>query len=102
LHNNFHEIKYNTPVNYNNGRIIDLKKVTYKLETVSTELNSTCYTLDVDELSILGDDNLVRIYLMESSKFITNRTILRVAERYVSDNNSITFTASDFKTTAEE
>lgn len=99
---NFNEIKYNTPIDFNNNRIIDLKKIKYNLKTTSTDLAGTCYDLEVKDMSIVGTNNLIRLYLMESSKFITNRRILRVAQRYVDGSDNLIFSASDFKTAGGE
>ncbi len=93
---NYDEIKYNTPYNFHNDDIINLKTLEYRLKTVSDSSLKTCYHLDIGNFAEVTNTSLMRIYIMEETLLSYNKKFLRTAEKAVPQGATVHFTSADF------
>ncbi len=93
---NYDEIKFNTPLNFDNKDIYGLVPQTYSISIVSDTPLQTCYSLEVKDLIEGVDQSLIRIYIFEQTEIIRNKKFIRVSEQAVRNGNTIVFNDEDF------
>ncbi len=94
---NYTELKLNTPWNFNNNDIAHLKTPTYNLSIVNDEIIRTCYKFKATGIPSVGEENTIKVYIVEKSSIIDDRRFIRTAEKQVTMGNlNVTFTDEDF------
>jgi len=63
---------------------------------VSSDAQRDCYELEIKDMFRIGDDNLVRVYVLENTSFIDDKRFMRIAERRMSGGD-VRFSNGDFK-----
>ncbi len=101
----YQEVKDNTPPLFPNGSIVGLKQAKYFLTVESDDRIRTCYKLQVKDLAMRSDSkgnvmaDLIRIWVVENTAVIDNKSFLKIAEKRVdpNGNGAITFERGDFQ-----
>lgn len=80
----YREIKLNTPIRYHNAKVPGLIPMKYTVNLVSTNSEQDCYSISVSDIVTRTERDLIRIYLMENTKALNERRIMRTFERRMS------------------
>jgi len=91
--NNYTEIRENTPRLYDNDKITGLLPYNYSQIRTSND----CYHMEVKDIAVMSENDLIRVYLMESTSVVQNKRFLRAAEkRVIPGKDKVIFTKEDF------
>ncbi len=93
---NYHEIKYNTPINYNNQNVFNLTSQKYDLTIVNKTDLQVCYELHVTDILEISNQSLIRVYIHEKASLINNKQFLRIADQVVRQGSTAVFNDNDF------
>ncbi len=75
---NYMEIKLNTPPRFDNRLISFLKSYKYEIKMESSDERRDCYSLEVSNISVIGEKNLLKIYILENTAVIDTEKFLRI------------------------
>lgn len=92
----YDEIKQNTPTRIHNDQIKGAREMQVYTELVSEEVDRDCYRIVVDDISYVKQDDKIRMYILENTKALTEKRVMRTAEKPMNDG-AINFQDSDFK-----
>lgn len=92
----YQELKYNTPARVNNASVPGYKLLRYTATLVSSTSDQDCYHFDVTDLVTRSNNDKIRVYLMENTKTLDEKRIMRTAEGQLSGGN-LYFLNEDFK-----
>jgi hypothetical protein len=95
---NYTEIKTGMPPFVPNGKLTGITPSKYDIVKESSEGGVDCYHLTVNDISIIGPNNQMRVYLMENTAAIDARRTLRVAIGSLREfETTVTFNNDDFR-----
>ena len=92
---NYTEIKFNTPYNFNNNNLYNLQKQKYELKLLDENDEQSCYQLKVDNLVELQEQSLFRIYVVERTSIINSKQIIRIAEKVGRKGERVSFSETE-------
>ena len=94
--NNYAEIKGNSPMLYDNSKILGLKTYKYVLEQTSVDTQADCYHLSVSNVATASPNDRIRIWIMEGTAIIDDKRYMRVGEKKMTGGN-VDFGSEDFQ-----
>lgn len=96
---NFNEIRLGTPIWVDNNAVVGLKAYKYKLVAKPSDNEYVaCYSITIENVSVIGNGNLLRMYMIESPQLLGDRKRLRIAEkRAESEVGTVEFSRDDFR-----
>ena len=94
--NDYQELKYNTPARVHNQKVSGLKKLKYIGGLIHSDPNQDCYHFDVSNMATRTNYDTIRVYIMENTKTLDEKRIMRTAEKQMI-GGAVFFTNADFK-----
>jgi hypothetical protein len=91
---NYQDIKLNLPITQPANAVVPMP-YQYSVNMTSSDTNQSCYHADITNIPTIGKGNQIALYLLESSLGESQR-FLRLAEKKLDGNDSVTFSNSDF------
>lgn len=76
----YNEVKYNSPIGIPNDQVPNLRLTRYTARLVSSDATQDCYHFDVNNLVFQGTTDRMRIYIIENTKVLSTRKVIRRAE----------------------
>ena len=94
--NDYQELKYNTPARIHNDNVPGHKRLIYQGGLVSSTPDQDCYHFNVSDMVTRTNWDTIRIYIMENTKTLDEKRIMRTAEKQMV-GGAVYFTDADFK-----
>ena len=97
--NNYSEVKIGAPLFASNDRLLSFKPMTYEMRRLpSSEGDEDCYHVQINDITAMGPDNRIRVYLVENTSVIDDKKFLRIAEgQFYGIGDYLRFSNEDFK-----
>jgi hypothetical protein len=95
--NDYEELKRNTPRRTANDNVEGLFEATYKKELTVDTAERQCFSYEVSDLVYLDKSDIIRVFILETPLFNTNKHIFHIAEKSVSFGTRVEFNAASFK-----
>ncbi len=76
----YNEVKYNSPIGINNSQVPNLRLTQYTSRMTSSDATQDCYHFDVHNLVFQGSTDRMRVYIIEDTKVLSSRKVIRRAE----------------------
>ncbi|MCC7406385.1 MAG: VWA domain-containing protein [Bdellovibrionales bacterium] len=92
----YQELKYNTPARIHNDNVPGHKRLTYQGGLVSSTPDQDCYHFNVTNMVTRTNRDTIRIYIMENTKTLDEKRLMRTAEKQMV-GGAVYFTDADFK-----
>ncbi len=92
---NYAEVKYNSPIDFRNNQVPNLRLTRYTGRMVSTSVSQDCYHYNVDDMVFLTPTDRFRVYIIENTRATNERRVIRRAEG-VSNFGMINLSETDF------
>lgn len=94
-YNDYQELKMNTPLRVNNSSVNGMKVLSYHADLVSQSIHQDCYNISISGMAYDTQDDKIRAYVMENTKTLTEKRIMRRAEKSLS-SGAVNFIETDF------
>lgn len=95
---NYNKLKYGMPIQVSAKSLTDFTPRTTTLEVSSTPAPGvTCYHLNVQNVSLTGSLNKIKVYMIQNSLAIQDKPFLMTAEKTLDQNLNASFAPGDFK-----
>lgn len=94
---NYDEVKYFTPIEFENGKIIGLAPYKYQLVKTFEDMVKSCYRVDVTEITVTNQVDTLQLVVIEGSSALQDRQILRTVERTIDGQKRVEFEEADLK-----
>ncbi len=92
---NYNEVKHNTPADYPNHKLTALRPYQYKTLNISKVGSRTCYDMRVEDIALIGSENVIRVHLLENTVVSRDLRFMRVAEKMLEHTDSVSFAPED-------
>lgn len=94
---NYFELKWHEPVFFPNDLLPRRSPYLYNLTRLGNDDLRVHYNLNVRDIRVLGPDNRIRIYEIESTSIISSKRYLRRAEKSLGERSLLSFVNGDLK-----
>lgn len=92
---NYNELKYNSPIDFRNSLVPQLRLTSYTGRQLSTNVQQDCYHYDVHNMVFLSPTDRFRVYVIENTRATNERRVIRRAEG-PSNFGTFNLTETDF------
>ncbi|MBT4761113.1 MAG: hypothetical protein HOO06_05385 [Bdellovibrionaceae bacterium] len=92
----YEELKMNTPLRAHNSSINGMKILKYHSEVASLSVERDCFNISISEMAYDTKTDNIRAYIMENTKTLAERRVMRRAVKSLSDG-AVSFTEEDFQ-----
>jgi hypothetical protein len=88
----YDKVKYSLPQNVSAQQELNLTPSSYNLQLVSSNNTQDCYTLNVSNLPFIGDNNMVRVDVVEKSQLLNEDYLYKVGKKaFATGVNTVNF-----------
>lgn len=91
------KLKLGLPTTMAASKVLDYQRRATALDRVTADAGKECYHLRIDPLAVLGADNRIRVTLIENARVISDKPVMRIAEKSFAREPLVTFSEGDFQ-----
>lgn len=92
---NYQELQSNTPLRTDNATVPGLRKMTYRVQLLSTSQQQDCYNFSFENLTRREQDDEIRVYFMENTRAGDEKRLIRSATKRLK-GGTIQFAPEEF------